>query len=341
MIDVLVAGGGPAGLATALHCSRRGLETVVLEPRESPVDKACGEGLMPGAVRALDELVGPMDGVELQGIRYLDAAGHRVDARFRNGPGRGVRRTELQAAMHRAVVDAGVDVVEGRAGEVRQDDAGVRVGGHRARYLVAADGLHSPIRDQFGLGRPDTRPARFGLRRHFRTAPWTDLVEVHWSDCSEAYVTPVAPDLVGVAVLTSVREPFEAHLRRFPELLVRLPAEAATPTRGAGPLRQRCSARVAGRVLLVGDAAGYVDALTGEGVAMSLGCARELARCLAEDRPADYERQWWSETRRYRLLTEALLVAGRSRVLRRAVVPSAQRLPGVFAAAVDQLAGPG
>jgi flavin-dependent dehydrogenase len=341
MIDVLVAGGGPAGLATALHCARRGLETVVLEPRESPVDKACGEGLMPGAVRALDELVGPMDGVELQGIRYLDAAGRHVDARFRNGPGRGVRRTGLQAAMHRAVVGAGIDIVDARAGEVHQDDDGVQVSGLRARYLVAADGLHSPIRAQLGLGTPDTRPPRHGLRRHFMTAPWTDLVEVHWSDCSEAYVTPVAPDLVGVAVLTSVREPFEVHLRRFPELLARLPAEASTRTRGAGPLRQRCSARVAGRVLLVGDAAGYVDALTGEGIAMSLGCARELARCLAEDRPGDYERQWWRETRRYRLLTEALLLAGRSRVLRRAVVPSARRLPRVFAAAVDQLAGRG
>jgi flavin-dependent dehydrogenase len=339
VIDVLVAGGGPAGIATALHCARLGLHTVMLEPRTSPVDKACGEGLMPAAVRALDELAGPAPGVTLRGIRYLDSTGHRAEAPFRAGPGRGVRRTALHAVLHSALAGAGVEVVDGRARDVTQDADGVSVDGRRARYLVAADGLHSPLRAQLGLGATDSRPARYGLRRHYAVAAWSDLVEVHWSDRSEAYVTPVAPDLVGVAVLSSAREPFEQQLRRFPHLLDRLPAQAATRTRGAGPLRQGCTARVAGRILLVGDAAGYVDALTGEGIAMSLACARQLARCLAENRPGDYERHWRRETRRYRLLTETLLMAGRSPLLRRAVVPSAQRLPRVFGAAVNQLAG--
>jgi flavin-dependent dehydrogenase len=92
-------------------------------------------------------------------------------------------------------------------------------------------------------------------------------------------------------------------------------------------------------VLLVGDAAGYVDALTGEGIALSLACARQLAGCVAVDRPEAYEHAWRTASRRYRLLTEALLWAGRSSRLRRSVVPAAQRLPRVFGAAVQQLAG--
>ena len=167
MIDLLVVGGGPAGLATALYAARAGLEAVVVEQRPGPVDKACGEGLMPGAVRALEELIGPLNGFPLQGIRYLDDESRCAEARFTHGPGLGVRRTVLHGALEKAARDAGVVLVEGKVGEVHQDGSGVRAGGVRARYLVAADGLHSGIRSAVGLSRAGVRPARYGLRRHF------------------------------------------------------------------------------------------------------------------------------------------------------------------------------
>jgi len=348
MIDVLIAGGGPAGLATALHCTRLGLETVVFEPRPGPLDKACGEGLTPAAAAALADLVGAenVGGVPLRGIRYLDVAppGDRqrsVDARYAHGDGRGLRRTELHGALDRAVRAAGIRVEPSRVRAVEQAADRVTAAGLTARYLVAADGLHSPIRTALSLGRPAARQPRYGLRRHFAVRPWTDLVEVHWSSRSEAYVTPVGADQVGVAVLTSQRQSFEAHLRDFSQLADRLPAQASTQVRGAGPLRQRAVTPRAGRVLLVGDAAGYVDALTGEGIAVSLACAASLARCLAMDQPEAYERAWRRESRRYRLITQALLWAGRRPAVRRSIVPAAQRLPGVFTAAVNQLAGSG
>ena len=109
--------------------------------------------------------------------------------------------------------------------------------------------------------------------------------------------------------------------------------------RGAGPLRQRTSGQVAGRVLLVGDAAGYVDALTGEGIAVAVAGARALVDCLARDRPQDYERAWRRASRTYRVLTGSLLWARRQPLLGPAVVPAAARLPWVFGRAVDQLAG--
>src|ERR687889_213505 len=101
----------------------------------------------------------------------------------------------------------------------------------------------------------------------------------------------------------------------------RLPDAAATTTRGAGPLRQLVTRRVAGRVLLVGDAAGYVDALTGEGVSVALASARALVDCLVAERPEDYERQWRQASRRYRLLTATLLAAARRPLFRRAMGP--------------------
>ena len=337
MIDLLVAGGGPAGLATAIHAARAGLDVVVAEPRPGPVDKACGEGLMPGALLALERLGVTVGGHPLSGIRYLDER-CRAEALFTGRPGRGVRRTELHAALARRAEELGVPVLPLRVGEIRQDGRTVTAAGITARYLAAADGLHSPIRRRLALDRPDPRPARYGLRRHFAVAPWTDCVEVHWAPGAEAYTTPLGPGLVGVAVLTAERGSFDSHLARFPQLVRRLPASAVTPVRGAGPLRQRVAARVSGRVLLVGDAAGYVDALTGEGVSLALAAAAELVRCVREDRPQAYEPAWRRVSRRHRLLTESLLWAGQRPRLAARIVPTATRLPAVFSLLVNQLA---
>ncbi|MFI6390776.1 NAD(P)/FAD-dependent oxidoreductase [Nonomuraea sp. NPDC050547] len=338
MIDVVVAGGGPAGLATAIHATLAGLRAVVVEPRSSPVDKACGEGLMPGGVTALRAMGVELSGHPLLGIDYLDAGTH-ARADFGDTPGLGVRRTVLHAALSARAAELGVEIVTGKVVRPRHDRDGVEAAGLRARWLVAADGLHSPLRSWLRLGLPDRAPARYGLRRHYRVAPWSDHVEVHWSAAGEAYVTPVADDLVGVAILSRERGGFDERLPSFPGLLARLDGPAATPVRGAGPLRQRVRGRVAGRVLLVGDAAGYTDALTGEGLCLAVLTARALVRCLVEERPQDYERAWRLLTRKHRVLTAALLAAARRRASARLIVPAAARLPSVFTGVVRALSG--
>ena len=337
MIDLLVAGGGPAGLATAILGARAGLEVVVVERRRGPVDKACGEGLMPHALALLDSLGVDPPGKSFHGITYIDDT-HRVTGRFRGGAGRGVRRTALHAGLLEAAAAAGVRIEHSEVASVSQSTTSVHCNGFHARYLAAADGLHSPIRTALGLARPSRGPRRWGIRRHHVMTPWSDCVEVYWSNGAEAYVTPVADDCVGVAILTSRRGGFDAHLDAFPALQGRVRGHAHGPDRAAGPLRQKVSSRTAGRVLLVGDAAGYVDALTGEGLGIAFAAAQLLVDCVATDRPQDYDRRWRRMSRRYRLLTAGVLRASATPAVRTRIVPAAARFPSMFRGVVNLLA---
>ena len=392
MIDVLVVGGGPVGLATAIRCALAGLSVTVTEPRAAPVDKACGEGVMPAAVRRLTAMGVTPDGHPLRGIRYLDAA-HQADAPFRHGDGLGVRRTALHAALAARAAALGIPVIPARVTTFEQHAGHVTAAGVEARYLVAADGLHSTIRRVLDREAPPTagasRPAapRYGLRRHYRVAPWTDLVEVHWTPRAEAYVTPVSDNVVGIGLLFARRhsaEPsgdgrpetdghgdarrgdnwhgddphgdgrpggaryadaqyaggdFAARLADFPALRGRLAgAPPASEVRGAGPMRQDVRRRVYGRVLLVGDASGYLDALTGEGIGVGLAQAEALADCLAAGRPADYERAWRRVSGPAWRFTAGLLWSRNQSFLGPRIVPAAQRLPWLFAALVNHAA---
>lgn len=337
-VDLLVVGGGPVGLAAAVEARLAGLDVVVVDPRGTPVDKACGEGVMPGGVAALARLGVEPAGRPFVGIAYR-SGGRAVRAEFRHGPGLGVRRLELSRALAERADAVGVERRTTRVTALEATASGVRAGGVHAAWVLACDGLHSPVRRMLRLDRQSRGPQRYGLRRHYAVQPWGDVVEVHWSADSEAYVTPVADDCVGVALLGGPGGSFDERLAGFPALAERLAgADAASSVLGAGPLRRRVAARVSGRVLLAGDAAGYVDALTGEGLAVGLVSARAAVAAVVDGRPERYERDWRRLTRRSRLLTGAVLVAATHAPSRRLVVPAATALPRVFAGVVDALA---
>ncbi len=337
--DVLVVGGGPVGLVTALHAHAAGLQIAVLEPRRTPIEKACGEGLMPAAIAALALLGVEPNGMPLHGIRYVSGS-RRVEARFPRAPGRGVRRLELQHALSTVVAEHGIPVYRERAERISTDDHGVTVGSRRARYLVGADGLHSMVRRAAGLDRPTRAPARYGQRQHYRGAPWTDLIEVHWNRHAEAYVTPVGPDEFGVAVLSTHRGNWAEQLTGFPALQALIGSAAPTSAvRGAGPLRQRATTVARGRIALIGDAAGYVDALTGEGLSNGFAAATALVECLRTDRLDDYPAAYRRATWRSQALTHGILAVSRIPALRRSIVPLARALPPVYRGAIGLLAG--
>lgn len=340
-MHVVVVGGGPVGLFAAAAAARSGLDVTVVESRTGDRDKACGEGLMPAAVSALEALDVRPDGVPFRGIRYVDASGrHQVLAALRDGVGLGVRRTELVRALRAATADAGVARVVARVVDVSQSRHAAAVHCQDGRsvegdVVMGCDGLASTVRRAVGLDRSARGPRRYGLVGHFARAPWSDDVEVHWARTGEAYVTPVGPRTVGVALLGGSGTSFGERLRAFPALTVRLSGAAPIGrVLGSGPLRRRAAAPSSGRVLLVGDAAGYVDALTGEGLAIGFASANAAVDAALVGELDGYAGEWRRITRRFRWSTEVLVAATRPDGVRRRLVGTAAAAPGVYRAAV-------
>jgi len=345
--DIAIAGGGPAGLAAGIRARERDLEAVVYEPREAPVDKACGEGLMPAALETLAELGvdrSQLEGIAFEGVRYRDAAdGSRAaEGVFPSGCGRGVRRLELHRALVDRAREAGVAFRDRRISEFEAREGCVRIGGTAVRWLIGADGLHSDVRSRMGLDGREFGPRRYGVRRHYRMAPWTSFVEVQWSGRGEAYITPVGPECVGVAILSEQGGRFDELVGAFPDLERRLHGiEPVSEDRGAGPFWHRAESPRKGRVLLVGDAAGYVDALTGEGIALAVETATAAVDAIAAGAPARYEREWRRRTRTYRWLTGLLVGVTRFRALQRPLIALLDRYPVVFDGCLEILGGAG
>ena len=338
MIDLIVVGGGPAGLMTAIHARLRGLEVTVIEKRSGSIDKACGEGLMPDALSRLQAVGVNPAGHDFHGIRYI-SKGRVAQAKFRSGPGRGVRRLTLHSDLQARAQELGVETVTSRVTEIHHSDGWIGAGGLRARYLIGADGLHSQVRRILGLGENSSDARRFGVRQHFGIAPWSDCVEVYWLKDAEVYVTPVSTDTVGVAVLGRAILDLDAAVARIPDLAAKLASvPSVSEVRGAGPLFQRVSKRSADRALLVGDASGYIDALTGEGLRLGFAEAEAAVDAIVADEPERYEHAWQKATRSYRLMTGALLWASSRRAVRPLIVPAAQAMPGVFTRIVGSLA---
>jgi flavin-dependent dehydrogenase len=345
--DAVVVGGGPAGLAFAAAAAARGLDVLVLEARPWPVDKACGEGLLPAGVRALEALgaralLDPREASPLSRLRWVDEAGPAVEVALPAPGGLGVRRTALSAALLARARAAGAEVVQARVLDHRRgpDEVVVRhEGGEaRGRLLVAADGLASPVRRREGLDRPVAGPRRFGLRRHLLRPGDGDVVEVHLGDGCEAYLTPAGEGRLGVAFLFAGEAPggWEALLGRFPSLRARLGGLApASEPLGAGPFARAARARVQDRLVLLGDAAGYLDALSGEGLSLGLGAALDLAALAPGALAAGagrrallpYERAWRRRWARYWWSTAALLAVARRPALRRGLIRACAREP--------------
>lgn len=333
--DLFVAGGGPAGLAAAIAARAKGFDVIVADGAAPPIDKPCGEGLLQDAVAALRELgvvLGCTDGHVLRGISF-DDAGISVGAEFRKGFGLGVRREVLHRRMVERAEECGVRFCWNSA-VTGLWDRGAIAGGKtvRARWIVGADGIRSRVRRWAGLENSVSQAPRFACREHYRVKPWSDFAEVHWHGAEQMYATPVSPDEICVAVLSSTPNVRVAEgLKRFPKLALRLDgAPLASTERGAATRMCKLKRVVHGNVALVGDASGTVDAISAEGLSLGFRQAFALADALKADNLELYQRAHQRLLMRPRFMANVLLFLSRAQKIRRRTFQTMHAAPNVF-----------
>lgn len=334
--DVAVIGGGPAGLAAAIAARRHGLDVIVADGGQPPIDKACGEGLMPDALSALQSLgiaINRDEGYAFRGIRFLGESGEHVDASFPCGQGIGLRRTLLHKKMIEQAEKVGVTLLWKRCvtgispeGVVTAHNTAIA-----ARWIVGADGMRSRVRRWAGLDDSGPKQPRYAFRCHYTLRPWSDCMELYWGRDAQAYVTPVSGDEVCVVLMSrrpGVRTGSIAD--NFPPLAVRLSAAPVSAERGELTFARSLERVYRGRVALIGDASGTVDAITGEGLCLSFHQAEALAAALESGDLASYQAAHRRIARRPTLMGNLLLLLDAHEPLRRRAMRTLTAYPEIF-----------
>jgi flavin-dependent dehydrogenase len=335
--DVAVLGGGPAGLAAALALRQRGCRVALYDAQRPPIDKACGEGLMPEAVRLLRGLglaLDERDGARFAGISFHDAHSS-ASAAFSGDNGLAVRRTHLQERMAARAAEMGIGVHWGASVQALADGGFASAGGPiHAEFFVIADGLCSTLTAACGFREQHCYSTRYASRQRFHCAPWSDTVEVHWRDREQVYIAPLGDDEVCVSLLTSTRgRRLCDALPDFPAVANRLASAAHTSgMRGAVTLTRSLREVIRGNVAVLGDASGSVDAVTGEGLLSAFRQAHALADAIAAGEPDRYAVAHARMAKAPRRMARLLLLLDRYPWLERRFVATMATRPETFAA---------
>jgi geranylgeranyl reductase family protein len=373
--DVVVVGAGPAGSATASFLAQRGHDVLLLDAARFPRDKLCGESVSPGAWPLLDAM-GAADRVlslrprPIRGMQLVAPDGTSFRGRYRGEgrPGFGLPRLALDAALLDAAREAGADVRQGTrvTGLLRERGAvaGVVVDERgepctiRSRVVVGADGRRSVVARGLGLLRENPRMRRFAVRGHWEgVEELSDFGEMHGATRGYCGVAPLSPTLANVTFVldhadlapaaAGLEAFYRAWLRRhWPRLAERLQhACLLEPPRAIGPLALDCDGVAVPGAVLVGDAAGFYDPFTGEGVTLALRtadlAAREVDAVLGlpgtgpVPRLAGYERARAAATRDKFRFNRLVQVAVRSPAAANALARRLARRPEL----ADQLVG--
>ncbi len=335
-VDVFVVGGGPAGLVAGIAARAQGFTVMVADGSGYPIDKPCGEGLLPETRAVLGELNIQMPraiGQRLRGIRLVQT-GHQVCAEFPGGQGIGIRRTILHELLVTEAEERGVQLLW-RSPVTGIDGNSVRLGhgSVAADWIVGADGSGSRVRKWSGLEATRSHHQRFATRRHYRVKPWTDYMEIYWGECVQGYVTPLSRNEICIVVMADEAQNanFERALEKWPDLKTRLAdREISSRERGAINSMRSLENVCRGRIALVGDASGSVDAITGEGLRLAFSQAILLAEGMRRGDLGEYQQAHRRLTKRPTRLGKLLVLLGRHATIRQRAIKTMAARPEIF-----------
>ena len=334
--DVIIVGAGPAGIVAAIAAQRRGIEATVLDARIPPIDKPCGEGILPQGVAALNELgisLPAEHSLPFRGIHFLDGK-HSARAEFAGATGISMRRVKLHQFLVEHATRCGVKFHWGaRVLKIDQDTVTTAAGTFSCEWLIGADGWNSRVRKWAGLEARRAPAKRFGFCSHFQLKPWTDAAEVHWAEGCQIFITPITGEEVGVAVVSrdsGLR--LESALKRFPAVAEKLRGAVRTTREFGDTTSLNILPRVTrGRIALIGDASGSVDAVTGHGLSLSFQQAIPLAEAMSQGDLESYRRAHRKIAAVPILMTRLMLMMSRNDWIRARTIRLFQSSPALFA----------
>jgi menaquinone-9 beta-reductase len=313
--DVLVVGAGPAGSAAAAALAGSGRSVILLEASRHPRPKACAEYASPRIAEELEWLGLPAeswrgDALPVKGMRVI-RGDDSVDVHYADSrglrPAWGLDRTRFDAALAAHAEAGGARLLDRTSFVAAEPVDGewrvaVRAGGAEraisARWLIGADGARSRVAHRLGVERPVRMPRRLGLVAHYESDPeLADHGEMHVGRRHYVGLAPLAGARLNVGMALPIEGGGSAEAR-FAAAIDSLPAVARrlagrrrlTPIRGASPIGHRVSTPAGPGWLLIGDAAGFIDPFTGEGIYRALRSARAAADALRAGDPGAEDR---------------------------------------------------
>jgi len=335
--DVFIVGGGPAGLTAAIAARQKGFAVTVADGAQPPIEKTCGEGMMPETLGALNNLgvnLDRGDGHHFRGISFVqnDAS---VSADFPEGSGIGLRRPLLHERLVTRAAECGVRLLwKAPVSGIEADGVHLPCGTIRARWIVGADGQGSRVRRWSGLDKTTRCTERYAFRRRYRVKPWSHYMEIYWASHAQAYVTPIGSEEICVVVTAETPKytAFEIALEEMPKLKEKLSdAELCSRERGAVTAMRSLERVHSNNIALLGDASGSVDAITGDGLRMAFRQAAALADAMVAGDLTQYQRAHRELARRPMLMGNLLLWLGRNQRVRAQVIRALQEKPPIFA----------